>query len=219
MGQAKRRGSYEDRVKQAKKMVADNPATTLNNQGPDMQAINADQGHMQIHSIIMEYLDDNPKRCYDLIGGSVIHLLDNIDYLHESADRNINTHVKKADARDPVTGKVAFEVGDHFVDVRGTTRSQTRHLFENYIKDWDDGKPVLKPGVSMDNINGKMQVDTVISYCCDWGAEALCMQIGLIKTPSGVVKTNIKTMVVPKAVWINWSQTSKDSAFTGAVSW
>jgi len=173
MGQAKNRGTYEQRVKMAKKMVADNPATVIDNKGPNMQDINADLGHMQIHSIIMEYLDDNPKRCYDLIGGSVIHMLDNIEYLHESADKNVNTHIQKVDARDPVTNKVAFEVGDHFVDVRGTTKSQTRYLFENYIKDWEDGKQVLKPGISMD----KMQMQTVITYCCDWGAEALSLQI------------------------------------------
>ena len=209
------------KIRMAKKAISNNPAITVDNQRPDWQAINADQGYMHLHLILGHNMDDYPKRCYDLISGNVLGMLDSLEYIHQSADKNVNTHMQQVTARDSATNKLLFKVADHFVCVRKTTRVQSRYLLENYIKDLGNDKIVLIPAIQADTINGRIEMSLETSYCCEYGAEALCLSIGMIKTPAGVEKTIIRTHVVSKAVWAAWSKMAIaiEHEDNGRMSW
>ena len=215
MGEAKERGTYKERVQQAKRRLAENikQRPSQLNYHSDTKSINAESEHTQLHTILFDIYDKHPERCFDLIGGGVMAIEPNLDFVYLNESKGSNTYIPVAEAIDPENNQEIFKVGDFFWNVKGTDIEEARYLLSSYKQDWENGMTVLKPGISMDKKNGKPTIEMIMSYVCKYKEKSLGLVIGLIETKSGVVKTEISICSMPLSALQLW-----DSPGTGAVS-
>tara|TARA_Y100001973_G_scaffold106535_1_gene185109 strand:- start:1893 stop:2531 length:639 start_codon:yes stop_codon:yes gene_type:complete len=198
-GKAKQRARAK--LLKAKQQMLNNDPATLLESGPDWTAINNRSQSIQEFDLLWNILDEQPQKAYSIFAGTVSDCLANIEYLHQSADKGINTHMRENVVSNPVTGEELFKVADMFIDNRGTSIEQTRTLFKNYLSDWVAGEAVIKPAVKM-SLNG---MEYLMNYYTRVDGISLCIQIGKIKTPGGAIKTNIKTLIESVADYDRWA--------------
>ncbi len=193
---------------------------TITQDRTDWNAINKDTKAIRLDQFLIETLDDRPEDCNSLVGSMLMGWIDQMDFIYESAAKNVNTHILGVDMHLGAGGKT-IPMSDMFVEVRDATRSQTEHCIDSFIKEWESGtKKLLMPGIYYGIANKSIGLETVITYSVEWGVEAVQMVIKGMKQPSGVIKTLIEFKSVPKAVHIQWDTMRKgQTEHMGAVSW
>ena len=203
---------------EAKRILRDNK-TQLSDR-VDWSAIRADTGAMRLDQFLMETLDDNPDGCASAIASLLMGLQNTaeMDFLYQSAAKGVNTHGQGLQMH---IGSHTFDLKDYYIEVRNVERAGAEHLVKEFIREWSAGATkLLMPAVYISREAGRgLGINSVISYNCVWGTQAVQLCISPLQQPNGVIKTQMEIRSVPMEVYVNWQAVRDTNEIGAAVSW
>jgi len=161
------------------------------------------KGHPQLLEILETVHDDNPQMAYDLIGGFAMDCVKQIDFLEDNASHNITTKMSENVAHDE-DGNVQFEIDPYFVDIRDSGRTLALKVFNSYIKDWENGKRCLLPGLMF---VGNALTTSFTHMFKPLIGDPMEMSIHKLKMPNGKYTTKISINPVPTHVYKGYKKT------------
>lgn len=182
----------------------------------DWAAIKADTGALRLDQFLMETLDHNPDGCASAIASLLMGLenTEEMDFLYQSAAQGVNTHAQGLKMH---MGSHTLDLQDYYIEVRNVERAGAEHLVKEFIREWSQGATkLLMPAVS---IGPGLEINSVVSYNCAWGTQAVQLCISPLRQPNGVIKTQMEIRAVPRAVYTNWQAVRDTNEIGAAVAW